>query len=49
MLANRREALMLLEERISEFVEYHEVPLHRWQWLAIEAGGDQATNYIGGA
>jgi hypothetical protein len=27
MLANRREALMLMEERMSEFVEYHEVPL----------------------
>jgi hypothetical protein len=27
MLANRREALLLIEERMSEFVEYHEVPL----------------------
>ncbi len=27
MLANRREALMLMEERMSEFVEYHEIPL----------------------
>jgi hypothetical protein len=27
MLANRREALLLMEERMSEFVEYHEIPL----------------------
>jgi uncharacterized caspase-like protein len=27
MLANRREALMLMEERMSEFVEYQEIPL----------------------
>jgi hypothetical protein len=27
MLANRCEALMLMEERMSEFVEYHEIPL----------------------
>jgi uncharacterized caspase-like protein len=27
MLAHRREALMLMEERMSEFVEYHEIPL----------------------
>jgi len=27
MLANRHEALMLMEERMSEFVEYHEIPL----------------------
>lgn len=27
ILANRREALRLIEERISEFIEYHSVPL----------------------
>jgi hypothetical protein len=27
MLTHRREALMLIEERMSEFVEYHEIPL----------------------
>jgi hypothetical protein len=27
MLAHRREALMLMDERMSEFVEYHEIPL----------------------